>query len=327
MSCVRNMTMANNVLVTHLAVIMLCLLQGACATPDLANFRTLEVHPNAVVPAGESAVLIEGMPLRSGQVVVREAASSVSFLMNLMTDSYAPYGHAGILVLEADGAFVYDAFGLVNSRFWEPPTRRLRGRIRRLPLATFLARGTMSAIYEHDNVDLDAVGRYAVQAHKNRLAFDGLFDYRTPEQVYCNEFVAAALQAAGGSRIVPARRTTNPSMNRVMQWLELDAPGFILSSELVVGANEIARVAPHYSVGQIEAHFAYERELHKRFTADQKLGNLFRWTARGPRLRPHLVELHETLISGADGSENAGDWAVETMVRALRQQSQPVAKR
>ena len=46
---------------------------------------------------------------------------------------------------------------------------------------------------------------------------------------YC---FAAALHAAGHAPIVPAPRTQNASLQRVMHWLELDTPGFILTGSL-----------------------------------------------------------------------------------------------
>ncbi len=297
------------------------LTQAGCATARLEEFRTVEVYGSS---SNESSI-VAGVPLRSGQVIVREAVSSMGLLMNLMTADHAPFGHAGIVIVEPEGVFVYDAFGILDPRFWLPPTRRLRGRIRRLPLATFIERGAVSAIYEHAHLDMDKVASYAVDAHSARLAFDGMFDYRTPDQVYCNEFVAAALHSGGEINIAPTRRTSNPSLNRVMEWLELDSPGFILSDDLVAGATRVSTIAPRLSAAQIEAHFAYERELHRRFKTDQKLGNLFHWTWRGPQIRPHLIKLHDRLINGADEAPNPADWIAETIELSIHRASPQLA--
>ena len=274
--------------VARYLVLLTACLQAACASTNLAEFRTVEIYRGSEItaeiavdsPATDPSALTAQM--RSGQVIVREAGTSMAFLMNLMAADYAPFGHAGIVVKEADGFYVYDAFSQLDPLFWKPPTRRLRGKIRRTKLETFLQRGTVSAVYEHRDVDLESVAAYARGAFRDRLAFDGLFDYRTPERVYCSEFVAAALLSAGHDATPATPRTENPSLDRIMHWLELDTPGFILSARLVAGATEIARLSPTLSPPQIEAHFAFERELHRQFTADQKLAQLFRWTLLGP---------------------------------------------
>ncbi|MGB5832042.1 MAG: hypothetical protein WBG92_08630, partial [Thiohalocapsa sp.] len=293
--------------------VAVALLQAGCATPNLADFRTVEISAEP----GSGAELVNGLPLRSGQVIIREAATSMGFLMNLMAEEYLPFGHAGIIVVEAEGTYVYDAFGLLNARFWEPPTKRIRGRIRRIPLTSFLARGTVSAIYDHHDADRQAVADFAIEAYRSRMAFDGLFDYRTPEQVYCSEFVAAALRAAGAEVRDPIPRTQNSSLRRVMAWLELDAPGFIVAGQLINSATEVARISPRYSSAQIDAHFAFERAMHNRFRDDQKLGNLYHWTSAGPRIRPHLADLRRRVLEGADAADDPRRWAAQQIDQAL----------
>ncbi len=291
--------------------VVAALLQTACATTDLTDFKTVQLASNNAAENAQQLVSVNDLPVRSGQVVVSEAGSSMSFMMNLMAEEYAPYGHAGIVVREPDGIFVYEAFGFLNFRIWEPPTRRLRGKIRRVPLIDFLERTTTAAIYEHDEIELDAVAAYAIEAYENRLAFDGMFDYRTANSVYCSEFVAAALIAAGHPETTPISRTKNPSLNRTMDWLGVDTPGFILAAHLLAGATEIARISKRYSASQVDAHFAYERELHRRFSIDQKLGNVFRWTYAGPRFRPHLAKLRKQLMKDADSVDNVDTWVTQ----------------
>ncbi len=257
------------------------------------------------------------LPVRSGQVIVSEAGSPVSFLMDLMAEEYEPYGHAGIVMVEADGTFVYEAFSFLNLRIWEPPTRRLRGKIRRVPLMEFLQRGTVAALYQHDVHSLDAIAAFATKAYEARLAFDGLFDYRTDDSVYCSEFVAAALVAAGLAETPPTPRTNNPSLNRTMDWLDLDTPGFILAADLLANASPVAVFSKHYTLTQVEAHFAFEREMHRRFSEDQSLGNIFRWTHSGPRYRSHLAELRDSLLAEADAADNVEDWVVTEMATAI----------
>jgi hypothetical protein len=298
-------------------IVIVALLQTACATTNLTDFRTVQLASDGAAERNKPFTRLSDIPLRSGQIVVSEAGSSTSFMMNLMAAEYAPYGHAGIIVREAGGVFVYEAFGFLNFRIWEPPTRRLRGKIRRVPLIDFLARGTTAAIYQHDDIELDAIAAYAIDAYEKRLAFDGMFDYRTASSVYCSEFVAAALIAAGHAEITPTSRTKNSSLNRTMEWLDVDTPGFILAAHLLTGATEIARFSKRYTASQVDAHFAYERELHRRFSIDQKLGNVFRWTFAGPRFRPHLARLRGHLMNGANSVDDVNAWVAQEVASFL----------
>ncbi len=304
---------------TLLLTILLSLLQSACTTSKLADFETAEASAVHVANAEDRVDSLDELPLRSGQIIVSEAGSSMSFLMNLIASEYAAYGHAGVLVREADGFYVYEAFGFLNLQLWKPPTRRLHGKIRRVPLLEFLGRGTAAAIYEHANVDLDAIADYAREGYDNKLAFDGLFDLRTSNSVYCSEFVARALETGGHEPLRVTSRTTNPSLLRTMRWLELDAPGYLLAGHLITDAKEIARFSKRYSPSQLGAHFSFEEELHKRFNTDQSLGNIFRWTSAGPRYRKHLADLRSRLIQEAAfiDEKDVERWSAEQIARFI----------
>lgn len=298
-------------------IVLAALLQTACATTDLTDFKTVRLDAEDAAKSTRMFVHANDLPVRSGQVIVSEAGSPISFLMNLMAEEFKPYGHAGVIIVEPDGIFVYEAFSFLNLRIWEPPTHRLRGNIRRVPLIEFLQRGTVAALYQHDVRKLDAIAAFVTEAFEARLAFDGLFDYRTDSSVYCSEFVAAALVAAGLAETLPTPRTNNPSLNRTMDWLDLDTPGFILAADLLANASRVALFSKRYSRAQVEAHFAFEREMHRRFKEDQSLGNIFRWTASGPRYRPHLAELRDNLLADADMADKVDDWVAQEMAAAI----------
>lgn len=296
-----------------LLTILVSLLQSACTTSKLADFKTAEDAENTIGTLDE-------LPLRSGQIIVSEAGSSMSFLMNLIASEYAEYGHAGVLIREPDGFYVYEAFGFLNLQLWKPPTQRLHGKIRRVPLLEFLGRGTAAAIYQHTDVDLDAVASYARASFDNKLAFDGLFDLRTSDSVYCSEFVARALEAGGHEPLRVTRRTTNPSLLKTMSWLELDAPSYLLAGHLIDDANKIARFSKRYTPSQLRAHFSFEKELHSRFDTSQRLGNVFQWTSSGPRYRKHLAELRNRLIQEAVSvdEKDVERWSIEQIARFIK---------
>ena len=61
----------------------------------------------------------------------------------------------------------------------------------------------------------------------------------------------------------------------------------------VVGIIYASKVGLEYimrqSAREVEAYFAAKRELHRRFTDDQKIGNIWSWSWRGLQLRPQVA--------------------------------------
>jgi hypothetical protein len=293
----------------QLLSIAVALLVCGCATEvKLGNYRTVVVQSDRYASNAVETRDYQGLPIRSGQLIVSEGGSALSFMMELMATRYGPYGHVGILSVEGNEIYVYEAFAQLGLRFWAPPTERLSGRVRKVTLSAFLKRQMISAIYEADGVDLDGVATFARQAYSQRLSFDRYFDSRTDETVYCTEFVAQALTAGGHLNIVATQRTTNVSLNRIMRWLKVDSPEFIVPADLLADAHRIVLISDRYSAAQIEARFSFKEQLHNRFTTSQKLGDIFRWTSLGPRLRPHLRQLYHTLMDEADTLENVDEW-------------------
>ncbi len=271
-----------------------------CASFDPARYPTYETNREYA-----GTLDFHGVPLDSGQIVVSRGGGAVSFLSDLMATEYSRYGHSGILSIEGGVPYVYEALATLNMRFWQPPTARLSGHVRRVPLTDFIKRNTVVSIYAHDNVNLAKVAESARGAYRGRLAFDGYFDYRSREAVYCNEFVARMLEAAGHSKVPVTPRTTNASLSRAMQWLEIDTPGFILGHDLVTDATRVGRFSKRYSAKQLAARQAFYENMHQRFNDQQRLGDVFRWGLVGPRVRPHLKALFEQVMAEAEQHQGA----------------------
>jgi len=292
-----------------IAVLAILLALCACGGQvNLKEYRTLEIRP---VEGGEpqtDAILYQGVPLRTGQVIVSDGGSALGFMMELMAEDYSPYVHAGVVSIEGNKAFVYEAVATLGLRFWTPPTTRMKGRIRRVTLSDYLERQSVASIYQHEKLELDRVAKFARLAYQEGLPFDGYFDYRSNDAVYCTEFVAQALVAGGSNSIRPTPRSDNLSLNRAMAWLMLDTPAFILPSDVLAGSKRIALLSHHFSAAQIKAGFIYKKELHRRFSDNQSLGNIFKWTALGPKLRPHLNDLYLTLMDGAGSADDPEPW-------------------
>lgn len=143
--------------------------------------------------------------VRTGDVVLRRGRSLASRAV-LLSDGAGGYSHAGVAVRRDDSVWVVHA---------APLSETDRGYAVREPLAVFLAadRADAAALYRSGALDgargdslAAALERYA----RRRVPFDGDFDLRTPERVYCTELVWLAFRSAGIEllpRGVPSRST------------------------------------------------------------------------------------------------------------------------
>ena len=243
-----------------------------------------------------------GLPIRDGLVVLIERPDPASLFLSLAAQRQAPFIHAGLIVMERKGPMVYESFGSFTPWRRGPPTRHMGGGVRKVTLRSFLQRpGIIEAYAPPPDIDVAEVIRFA-QAHLARhTAFDGHFDAEDDAAFYCVEFVARALAAGGAMPLQPAPLTGNASMRVVLDWLEVHASGLLLAGDLAMPQRRMWRVSRFYRPEQIDRYFALQRELHARFTPEQKLGALFAWRASRLQWRPRvLAYLEAGLRSGAE---------------------------
>lgn len=249
------------------------------------DFRTFQASgPAAAVPGPY------GLPLRSGQLVASDAGAPVSLLLSLIGEEYSPYVHAGILVMEAGKPYVYETFGILRPFHRGPPTDAMGGKVRRVSLERYIARQRITAIFDPPGVaDAGAVAQFALAHHRDGTQFDPYFDWRDHRRMYCTEFVALALHAGGAPLPAPVQVRDNASLRILLKWLKVEAEHIVTVSALVGDAEPVALISRRHDADAIAGYFAAKRELHDRFTADQKLGSLWSWSWRGLRLRPDVA--------------------------------------
>lgn len=275
-----------------LAAVAFLLLQGCVNLPESLREQLRCAPPdNYGNPACESRNVTEwrGLRLREGQAIVIEDDKALDFALSLLAAEYQPYVHAGLIVLEDGQPFVYEAWAIYKPRMSGRPTRDPGGGVRRVTLASFLRRPGVIAIHEPPP---DADGAIAANYARDRLAartpFDEFFDARDQRSMYCAEFVARAWEAGGASPFQGIAVNDNPSVRQLLDWFEVRAPRLVLAGELLRG-ERIALIDRQRSLAQIERHFARRRELHRRFTRDQRLGNVFRWNGLSLGFRPQVA--------------------------------------
>ncbi len=284
---------------------VLCL-SGCATTLTPAAFRTFDAESAA---AGE--LDFHGLPLQSGQLVVSDSGEADSLLLSLLGEQYTPYGHAGILSIEAGKAYVYEGYALLLPFLSGAPTDAMHGRIRRVTLEQYIGRQLVTAIFDPPaSVDKAAVAAFARARHEDGTQFDPYFDWRDHTRLYCTEFAALALHAGGQPLPTPVRVRDNASLRVALDWLKVRAPEIVTAGSLTEAAERVALISRRHTAREVEAYFAAKRELHRRFTSDQKLGSIWQWSLQGLRLRPQVAAFLEasSLWPHATAVDLADDW-------------------
>jgi hypothetical protein len=241
--------------------------------------------------ANEGELDFHGLPLQSGQLVVSDSGEADSLLTTMLGEEYTAYGHAGILSIEGGKAYVYEGYASLWPILSGPPTDAMHGRIRRVTLEQYIKRQRVTAIFDAGaGVDKAAVAAFARARHDDRTEFDPYFDWSDHTRLYCTEFAALALNAGGRPLPKPVRVRDNASMRVALDWLKVRAPEIVTAGSLTDEAERIALISRTLTAREVEAYFAAKRELHRRFTEDQKLGNIWSWSSwRGLQLRPQVA--------------------------------------
>jgi hypothetical protein len=264
---------------------------AGCSSFEPREFRAFHADVEHGAQTKDAADLdFHGLRLRSGQLIASDSGGADSLLLSIMGEQYTPFVHAGIVVIEGGDPFVYEGYATIRPFIDGPPTAAMRGRIRRVTLERFIGRQRVTAVFDPPaSVDMVAVAGFARARHADGTPFDPYFDWRDHSQLYCTEFAALALHAGGAPlpSTVPIR--DNRSLQVALSWLRISAPEIVTVAALTRGARRIGVISRNLDVVEIDAYFAAKQELHARFTADQKLGNVWSWSRFGLRLRPNII--------------------------------------
>lgn len=245
-------------------------------------------------PAWKSVRLADGsdtLELRSGQVLVTDSAGTLALFFSLFAGDFSPFVHTGILVMESGKPFVYETYGEIQPRLGRRPTDLIQGRVKRSPLPEFVKRGKYVEIYElPEGVDAERVTGYVQDQFARQTPFDPYFRYDEHDALYCTELTALALGAGGWEQPDLLPFPDNPSLTRVRHWLGITDRGTVHAQQLIAPDRFIAALSVLRQQERFHVYIELKRELHRRFTADQKLGNLFDWNGTSLELRPPITE-------------------------------------
>lgn len=299
-------------------VVAASLALGGCATVGPDAFATWQV--DAPAAAGQGAIDFHGMPVHTGQVLVSEQGTPNSVFLSLLVAENRPFVHSAVVVVEDGRPVVYESNGrLQPSLTGRPLTENVAGGVRRLDLDTFLRSNRYVALYEPPPAtDRAKVAAFARDSLLRGVRFDPWFDGSDASRLYCSEFVALALAAGGLGPPATLPMTANTSVRVVLDWLAISSPAIIPPAELVAGWQRVGLFSRRDGPGQVAAWFAVKAELHRRFTPDQKLGNVVGFTPfRGLAFRPEVAGFIGAAADAARGWERLPAGELTDRVRAL----------
>jgi len=293
-------------------------LLGGCATTTLGpgTFTTWQIEGQP----DESTLLFRGIPVRTGQIVASEQGSPQSIFLSLLVADNYRFVHTGIIAIEDGIPVVYEANGQIQASFGGgPPTRHIGGGLRRVTLESFLNKQRFIAIYDPPpGADRERIGRFAHDSLAAGLPFDSYFNREDPTKVYCSEFTALALAAGGVSPRQVSPVNPNASVAVILDWLEITTPDIIPAGAIIADATRVGLFSRLHTPAQIEAYFDVKAELHRRFTPEQKLGNVLRFSMlRGLKFQPEVQGFMQAVNTAAASWDKLPPVEVDQRVRAL----------
>jgi hypothetical protein len=298
-----------------LLITSLSLFTTGCTTPiikdDLATWDVAKVTP-------EPGKATDILPLESGQIIVTSSENTLDIFASLLPESYNPYVHAAVLSLENGKPYVYEEFGRQwLNPFAESPTDAVFGRVKRVPLHEFLERYAHIEIWDPVELDKSAIVAFAQLHFAQRTPFDPYFDNNETDALYCTEFVAQALEAGGAAPFPVIAMRDNRSARTVLDWLKVP-DGLIQADTLIASSTRVATLSLTRTLTEIRLTDEVRHEFYRRFTCDQRVGNLFAVNGPTVRLRDPAEQFLATAMILFDPSASPPDIAtIRTTVRAL----------
>lgn len=296
------------------AAILIVAAAAGCANAPAPKINILDARIDR-----EHRPTYMGLPLKTGQVIVSEAPGAYSFFFALGCEEYRDFTHAGLIVMEDGEPFVYDVSGRYKPGIQDRPTDGIVGGTRRTPLMAYCAPNLYAEIYEPPaGVDREKVAAWVRERHVQGIVFDAYFRYDEHEKLFCSEFVALALEAGGARPIPLARVRRNPSLHVAIRYLAVPDDLTLPAALFTDSARYAGAIGIFPSRTQAMLYFAAKREVHRRFTEDQKLGNVFENRAGELILRPWIDEFLVEAVKLFPGARVApSPAAISTAVRDL----------
>jgi hypothetical protein len=304
------------------ALLLTVALLAACTSPG-PRYASWQVEtPIAAKPEPGTPAVVDfhGIPVRDGQLVVSEQGSPLGMLLSLLSAEAFAWIHVGIIAIEDGTPYVYESNGQLHPTWSsEPPNTAVGGGVRRMSLAWFVANQSYIAIHEPPaGIDPAKLVAFARDSHARRVRFDPWFDLDDPGRMYCTEFVALGLVAAGAPTVETTAVHPGRSIGVLRDWLQIRTTHMIPAAALIGNSERVALISKEHSPAQTSAWFALRQELHRRFTPDQKVGNVLSFSPiSGLDFQPPVRDLIRSVDVAARDWSNLTETEIDAHVRRI----------
>lgn len=233
-----------------------------------------------------------GLAIKSGQLVLTESPDATSYVFVLIPKRFHPFTHAAIISVEDGEPWVYDVTGEVKTF---PLKKRLmdnvKGKMYRRKLFEYVAPNLYAEIYDPPpGADGEKISAYARQKYKDGIEFDSYFDFHDHSRLFCSELVALAIEQAGGPALRPEESNPNPSVIEGMKWLGVPPGEALPAGAFADPARYVGALGQFPTRSSAWLYFEAKKELHRRFTSDQRLGYLLTLDSNGRvDVRPEIT--------------------------------------
>lgn len=271
----------------------------------------------------EHPATYNGLPLRSGQLVLTESPDATSYAFFLIPERFYPFTHIAVLSIENGEPWVYDVTGQVATF---PLKKRLldnvKGTVYRRRFFEYVAANLYAEVYDPPpNAKPEAIAAFARRKYDQNVKFDTHFDSKEHSTLYCSEMVALAIQSAGGTPPPLERSNPNQSVTRAMSWLGVPRGEALPAGAFMSPERYVAALGQFANRTSAWAYFEAKREIFRRFTTDQRLGYVLELSGNGElKVRPPISDFAweaSHLFEGAAEQPAPGDPRIAAAVQAL----------
>jgi hypothetical protein len=264
-----------------------------------------------------------GLPLRSGQIVLTESPDATSYVFVLIPKKFYAFTHAAVLSMEDGEPWVYDVTGEVKTF---PLRSRLMdnvsGKMYRRKLFEYVGPNLYAEVYDPPaGTDPDKLVAFVQQKYKDGIEFDSYFDFHDHSKLFCSELLSLGISHAGGPDIGPEPSNANPSIVEGMKWLGVPPGEALPAGRFADPARYVAALGQFPTRTAAWSYFEAKHELFRRFTMDQRLGFLLSIDSKGRiDVRTDITDftLRASHLFDADPNPPPpGDPRIEAAVRKL----------
>lgn len=260
--------------------------------------------------------------LQTGDVLLSESSDAMDFMVLLLYPRFSPFFHVGVVEVGEDKkVYVHDANGeLKKLGSGDAPSDYIGGRVKRASLEEFVQEArTVSWFRPTAGFNkarlLDYLNLHSTQS----TPFDPYFNSSDHTKLYCTEFVALAFAQAGGGHVKALPMRVNKSAEVVLDWMKVRDRQLIPAYVLVDPKSWLGTVSYDYSRSGLFADRSVKYELYRRFTANQKVGNVMDFGSASVEFRDYVEAFRERAYASLESRPDRDTLSAQVIFKMVHQ--------